>query len=377
MIRFRCKNCGQKLSVSQAGAGKKGRCPRCKNVIVVPKVENATPVANQPVADASEIGSKDTILAPNLFEIPQKSGASEPIAQAGVFDKAYGPPLLKESRVSRIEYEPVPERNLPWIIDVFLYPTSKSGLIMLGIFIGVPLLIEIFTRVLNLVASQFPPFIVFVLFFSRIGLIVNIVIILYRFWYISECIRDSANGQIRAPETLAITPGGEIFSSFLKIFVCIIIFGAPIYYYLFKSKGIEKNLWPLLYFTLSFTRIVASEIGKGGIIFHLLLFLVVFFFPITVTSVIMSDSFRGLNPILVIRSILKTFLPYCGLILLLCILSVLVILISEFIVKETLLGRAGLFIYLPTAANIYLMLVAAHLLGRFYWKYEERLNWDV
>jgi len=28
-------------------------------------------------------------------------------------------------------------------------------------------------------------------------------------------------------------------------------------------------------------------------------------------------------------------------------------------------------------ATFYLALVLAHLIGRFYWKYEERLNWDT
>jgi DNA-directed RNA polymerase subunit RPC12/RpoP len=368
MIQFHCEYCGQKFKVTQDSAGKKGRCPKCKNVIVVPKVENATPVANQPVADASEISLRNSILDSRLFEDIPKENASDK-------DKALDD--LRKLHADKIKPEPLPERKLPWLVDIFLYPSSKAGLTMLGIFIGVPLLIEIFTRVLNLVASQFPPFIVFTAFFLSIGLIIKIVIILYRYWYITECIRDSADGQIRAPETLAATPGGEIFSSFLKIFVCVIIFSAPIYSYLFESKGIEKNFWPLFHFTLFFPRIVASEVGKGGITFHLLLFLVVFFFPITVTSVIMSDSFRGLNPILIVRSIFKTFVPYCGLILLLYILWVPIMLIREFILNEAFLERVGLFIYLPKAVYIYLLLVAAHLLGRFYWKYEEKLDWNV
>jgi DNA-directed RNA polymerase subunit RPC12/RpoP len=367
MIQFQCENCGQKFNVPLDSAGKKGRCPNCKNVIVVPKVENATPVANQHAADASEISTRNSILDSRLFDIP-KANAS---------DKYKALDDMRKLQAGKIELVPLPERKLPWFIDIFLYPASKAGLTMLGIFIGVPLLVEIFTRILNLLALQFLPFFVFAVFFSSMGLIINIVIMLYIYWYISECIRDSANGQIRAPDTFATTPGGEILSSFLKIFVCIIIFSAPIYSYLFESKGIEKNFWPLFHFTLFFPRIVASEVGKGGITFHLLLFLVVFFFPITVTSVIMSDSFRGLNPILIVRSIFKTFVPYCGLILLLCILWAPIMLIREFIVKETLSGRAGLFTYLPTAVNIYLMLIAAHLLGRFYWKYEEKLDWNV
>jgi hypothetical protein len=26
---------------------------------------------------------------------------------------------------------------------------------------------------------------------------------------------------------------------------------------------------------------------------------------------------------------------------------------------------------------MYILLVVAHLLGRFYWRYQEKLNWDV
>ena len=376
MIRFYCVNCGRKFSAPEIHAGKKGRCPKCKNIVLVPKVEDAKSVANQTGPDASEISSKDSILDPNLFDIPQEGKvAGQPTAQGSVSDKALDD--LQKLQAGKVEPEPLPQRKLPWLVDIFLYPANKAGLTMLGIFVGVPLLMGLFVRLLFLVTSQFPPFYVFAVFFLTINLIINIVIMFYRYWYLSECVRDSADGQIRAPETLAITPSGEMFSLFLKIFVCIIIFGAPIYYYLFKSKGIEKNLWSLFHFTLFFSRIVVSEVGKSGITFHLLLFFAVFFFPITVLSVIMFDSFQGLNPIVIVRSIFKTFVPYCGLILLIFFLWVPIILMREFIVKEVISGRPGLSLYLPGAVNIYLMLVAAHLLGRFYWKYEERLNWEV
>jgi hypothetical protein len=248
---------------------------------------------------------------------------------------------------------------------------------MLGIFVVVPLLMAVFLRVLWLVVRVFPPFYVFAAFFLLISIIINIVILLYKYWYLSECVQGSANGQIRAPETLAATPAGEMMLLFLRMFVCVIIFCAPIYYYLSRSRGIERNLWSLFNFALFFSRIVASEVGKGGITFHLLLFFAVFFFPMTILSVIMFDSFGGLNPILIVRSIFNTFVPYCGLILLLCVLRVPIALLRGFIVTEALSGRAGLFIYLPKTVSIYLTLVSAHLLGRFYWKYQERLNWDV
>ena len=39
MIKFHCKNCGKKISVPEKHAGKKGKCPKCKNIVVVPKAE--------------------------------------------------------------------------------------------------------------------------------------------------------------------------------------------------------------------------------------------------------------------------------------------------------------------------------------------------
>ena len=39
MIKFYCKDCGQKISAPEKHAGKKGKCPKCKNIIVVPKAE--------------------------------------------------------------------------------------------------------------------------------------------------------------------------------------------------------------------------------------------------------------------------------------------------------------------------------------------------
>jgi len=38
MIRFRCKSCGQKIKVSDEYIGKKGRCPKCREVNIVPNI---------------------------------------------------------------------------------------------------------------------------------------------------------------------------------------------------------------------------------------------------------------------------------------------------------------------------------------------------
>ena len=397
-IEFPCRDCGQKIAVPRSYAGKKGRCPNCKSIVIVPGHATASPKSIKTVCFACSACS-GKIEVPEasrgkLIECPKCGSFVEVPSQRAAPDEARMP--IPESAHKRLPEhspeqaaEPVAEtaeeqtgptgkRKLPWLIDVFLYPTNKPGLTMQAIFLGVPLFMDVFLRVLNLLTSRFPPFYVFAVFFLIVSVIINIIMRLYRYWYLTECVRESANGQIRAPETIATTPGlGEMLSLFLKVFVCIIIFSAPIYNYLLNSKGIDRSFWSLFNFTLFFLWVVISEIGQSGITFHLLLFFAVFFFPMTLLSVVIFDSFRALNPVLIIGSIFSTFVPYCGLILLLCILWVPVISIRKFSVMQIVSRRTGFFLYLPRTINIYLMLVGAHLLGRFSWKYQNKLNWDV
>lgn len=41
VIRFKCPKCSKVISVKDENAGKKGRCPRCKEIVVVPKAEDS------------------------------------------------------------------------------------------------------------------------------------------------------------------------------------------------------------------------------------------------------------------------------------------------------------------------------------------------
>jgi len=379
MIKFSCQHCGQKIRVPEVGAGRKGKCPKCKNIVLVPKVEDTTPVASPAELKTSEIVSGDAILDSSRFEIAQE----DKTAKRGTFEDSASDTAMDELQrlqgsLRKIEPEPLPERKLPWFVDIVIYPTSKAGLTMLGIFIGVPLLMEAFVLALGLLTEIFGPFLVFYVFFMVISLLINIVIRLYRYWYLSECIRDSSGGQIRAPDTVAFTPGlWEMLSIFMKMFVCIVVLSAPMYFYLLKAKEIERSFGAVFGFTLFFLWRVVTEVGSGGITFHILLFLAVFFFPMTLLSVVMFDSYRGLNPLVIVRSIYSTIAPYCGMVLLLCVLWLPVVLIRKFIVTQVVTFQANLYLYLPRAVSIYLMLVGAHLMGRFYWRYQEKLNWDI
>jgi DNA-directed RNA polymerase subunit RPC12/RpoP len=350
MIRFHCENCGQKLSVPQTKAGKKGRCPKCKNIVVVPKVEDTKSIANQTEPGASEISSKGSILDQNLFDIPRESKVEDYlIAQGSVSDKAFEDlqKLQGGVGISKVESEPVPQRKLPWIIDIFLYPASKPGLTILGIIIVIPLLFKLIVKLLGAFTLMFPPMLVFLVLFAIIGFIVDILLALYMYWYICECIRDSAAGGLRAPETISTTPGlGDMLLQLIRILVCFVFFAAPVLIYVHYAQ-------------------------KTDFIFWLLLACAVLFLPMGLLAVVMFDSFSALNPLLLIGSICSTFFQYCGLVLLFYGLVVLSVKIASFLRQSWVLA------YISSILFIYLLMVTGHLLGRFYWKYEERLNWEV
>jgi len=123
------------------------------------------------------------------------------------------------------------------------------------------------------------------------------------------------------------------------------------------------------------------EIETNGIILWSLLTYGMLFFPMGVLAVIMFDSVNGLNPVLLIRSISGTLVQYCGLVILFYGLSILFAIVRAFLVPVmtqrgiiSSMFFAYLFFHIFT---IYALLILGHLLGRFYWKYQEKLNWEV
>jgi hypothetical protein len=365
MIRFSCKHCGQKIRVPEVCAGRKGKCPKCKKIVLVPKVKDTTEVASSVEPIDSQIVPQATILNPSVFEEgPKETPAEETSTGGEVGGGSLG--MLASALGSRAAYkvqEERPTRKLPWFIDIFLYPISKAGLSTIGVIIGVPLAMTLFMLLLGLMMLVFPPMLVFVVFFGMIGGLIRILISLFAYWYLCECIRDSADGGIRAPETMATTPGiGEMFWQFMRLVGCFIFFWAPLAGYFYSSGG----RW---LFLLSGNEPLES--GFSPSILILLLAYAVFFFPMGLLSVVFFDSLAGLNPILIIGSILSTFFQYCGLILLFFAIGALSIL------SVTILPQLWFLRFFSNVTLLYMAMVYAHLLGRFYWKYQEKLNWDA
>lgn len=93
MIKFCCKNCGQKFTVSDQQAGKKGKCPKCKQTIVIPPAAQESaqkssiikfrcPSCNQKIGVAADYAGKRVRCAKckNPMLVPQLSIQAGPSA---------------------------------------------------------------------------------------------------------------------------------------------------------------------------------------------------------------------------------------------------------------------------------------------------------
>ena len=203
LVNFLCENCGEKISALPTQAGKKGKCPKCQRTLVVPVANHLT------LLDVRE-----------EYKI-QDQPASRPSASQDAIEQE------QEEESAADEDESAADRNLPWLVDIFLYPTSASGLTHLGIFTIIPLFIAIVRTLLGTFGRGF----------GILGIIANIAISLYLCWFVTECVRDSAKGGTRAPEAFATADLGEMWSQAQHIIGCYLIFVGPVgFYYIFTER---------------------------------------------------------------------------------------------------------------------------------------------
>jgi hypothetical protein len=278
------------------------------------------------------------------LDIPQKNESeNQQVRQYEVSGKVIEHAQEFEEEPVEGKSESTSKRKFPWPVDIFFYPASMGGLTTLVVIMILRLLTDI-AAVLLLCC----------IIGGKIAFIIRIVFVYsYMYWYFSECIRDSAAGGLRAPQILASMPGlGDMFWQWARLFACYAFSLGPVTFYLGYT-----------YF---------SDIQMNGVIVWSLLTYGVFFFPIGILAVVMFDSVNGLNPILIVRSILSTFLQYCGLVILFYGVGLL------FVVALSVRPRVAILTYFfSNILFIWLLLVSGHLLGRFYWRYQEKLNWEV
>ncbi|MFB0551854.1 MAG: hypothetical protein ACETWQ_00945 [Phycisphaerae bacterium] len=358
-IKFRCNTCGRKFSVPQTHAGKKGKCPKCKNIIVVPKIQTTSSVTEQNNAGAPEDSSKSYVDDSALLDMPQKDKIQDlPLSQPDIPEKTaeYEQEPEEESAEKPETAAPV-QRKLPWLIDIFLYPLSISGLIHLVIFFCAPILISLAYQFALQQIWPISELIIAALYVLFAG---------YVLYYLSWCIIDSTKGGLRAPDMnlQSSLAKGEMIECAGIFLACIVVcfWPAAVYYILTRKTD-------LLYWLLT----------SAGLLF----------FPMALLAGFLNDSISGLKPMLIIKSVIKTFSAY---------LTVVVFFASFFAVLSIVIppppqskGLEPILLYLSQVTNaifnaryalrstcfIYLAMIGAHILGRFYYKYKEKLNWEV
>ena len=339
MIKFYCKHCGQQIGVPAGFAGGGARCPKCKKIVVMPEAESAEPVADQSNISETKGGAKYEGFDRALFDIPQEDeSASQVSNQDGVSKGGYEELRRRKKVLEKYQAEQIGKRKLPGFIDVFLYPASFWGLVYLGIFIGVPVLIDLIEKII---------FDVLIYLYWLIGFVIKVVVVLFMYWYFAECVRDSAEGGLRAPKVTGdFPPAVDMFRQMVDIIGCLLFFFVPFILYVLLAR-------------------------RAGIIFWLLLIYGIFLFPMGLLGIVVFDSIAGLDPRLIYKSISNTFWQYCGLVLLFVAAVLLIGVLGQ---KAS---ESGHLVILVRCAAFYLLFVAAHLLGRFYWKYQEKLKWEV
>ncbi len=358
-IKFRCNNCGRKFTVPQTHAGKKGKCSKCQNMVVVPEIQITSSVTEQINSEDTKASSESSTYDLALLDMPQKDKIQDlPVSPPENAEKAakYKKEPEKESAEKPEPAAPVP-RKLPWPIDIFLYPLSISGLIHLVIFFCFPILLSLAYRFLLGYIWPVGELIVAVLCIFFAGYVLH---------YLSWCLIDSTKGGLRAPDiNFQPSPAkGDMIECAGILLACIVVcFWPPAVYYIFTRKT------DLLYWLL---------IAAG-----------VLFFPMAILAGCLHDSIRGLKPMLIIKSVKKTFPVYLPVVIFSAgFFAVLSIFIPPPPQSE---GLEPIFLYisqvtgaifsssysLRTTGFIYLAMTGAHILGRFYFKYKEKLNWEV
>lgn len=228
---------------------------------------------------------------------------------------------------SLLQPENTGERQFPWFIDIWLYPVSTSGMTNLGIFLAYVFGIGLLGRYGLAIRFSF-------------GFILG----LYFCWYLIECVRDSSDGGVRAPNVIASRGDdlGGMFSTYgYFIASYLICFGPMVGYSLYAPKH-DAIYWSLVAYAA-------------------------FLFPMLFLAIITLEDGSALNPIFLIWSMIKTLPWYAitvavfgGFILLLHCLPV--------ITNPVLSFLSGVVMF-------YMFFVGSHLLGRFYWLNRERLGW--
>jgi hypothetical protein len=231
------------------------------------------------------------------------------------------------------------ERQLPWPLDILLYPTSPSGLIAIAVIASVPLFLGLLARLVPFSGAHL----------GLLPFLVTLFVGVYAAWYWAECTYDSAIGGTRAPK-VSTGPMNwrDMFSRVIYLFAVCAVYILPVVLYHRFSGRTDGIFWGLLAWA-----IVLSPMG--------------------LLAMVIYDSSSALNPLLLLDAIRRTLFSYAGLLAFFALLGSALWLTFEGTDEEVSLWHD----LLVTVIAIYGSFVLAHILGRFYWRCREKIDWGV
>lgn len=178
----------------------------------------------------------------------------------------------------------------------------------------------------------------------------QLLIGLYAIWYLGQCAFDSTQGGTRAPASTARK------ADWRAMLLRVIYLGAvgfllflPAEFYLGYAHQTDAVFWGLA--------------GGAGILF-----------PMALLAMVLFQAGRVLNPLFLLRAIVRTLPQYI----------LLLLLFAAAALGWQRLSRGPLhwtqpiwFKVIGYTVTAYGAFVLAHVLGRFYWRNRERLDWDL
>lgn len=348
MIHLQCPHCSQKLTMSDDQAGRAGQCPRCRGRITIPPALTPLSTGNSQELLAAPPAPADGVRARALHKERDESTAtaSDALDRRLLDVPPAGKGSIPETRwsneeaLAKLRSKPSPEhssaRQLPWPIDILLYPATVAGVTNLAIIVAIPLFLTVLQQM------------VFLPFLGLMFFLAELAVALCAAWYWAECTYDSAIGGTRAPGLFDKAGIGDMWSRVSHLLAVYVIFVLPVVLY-------------------------AVYGGRNAGIMGILLAWAVIFFPMGLLAMVINDGVYVLNPLFLLAAIRRTFLPYGGLLLLMAASGVLLRLALGLMTR----GPDPIWWAGPALlAGGYSSLIAAHILGRFYWRYRPRLGWD-
>ncbi len=331
-MQFNCDDCGRQIIAEDSSVGKKGKCPGCGTIIRIPAYDPDIKI---------ELQSEPNDPFPDLELKPETDDQD-----SGVFD-FIAQDAADRSNTAHIEdSEQIGHTGHSAFVEILTYPAVSAGWIILSIFVGVPAVADfirfLMKRTPGLLMLIFIPILL-------IALMVCFTVSVYMFWYFTLCIQQSALGSARMPDSLIEDNGfWDMFTTTLRVFACVIIFLGP-------------------------AAVCYHHYGKFTIHFWAILAAGVFFLPMAFMTTTFFDSISGLNPYHIIRGVILTFKSYIF-VALGYFLFVALIVVPMLYIQVLAPAPFGL---VARGIYVYCLFIMGQLAGRLYFKYSEKLNWEI